>query len=1065
LRYHRILFLLLLILCATKPAPAQSTDATISGIVVDPSGRAIQDAKIEILNEATGVYYSCGTNNFGIYAMSILPPAQYRLQVSKSGFKTIIKPGVILNVQSAIAVNFTLPLGAVSESVTIEAGATPMNTADASISTVIDRKFVENIPLNGRSFQDLISMTAGVVTQSPQSNSQIGSSGDFSVNGQRTQSNFYTVDGVSGNINPGNGNVGSGGNGTIAAGTALGTTQSLISVDGLQEFRVESSTYSAEYGHGPGGQFVLVTRSGTNEPHGTAFDYLRNNYFDANNWFNDYLGKPTAPLRQNDFGGTFGAPIRIPWLYNGKDKTFFFASYEGLRLTQPQAASISYVPDTGLRMSAAPALQPFLNAYPVQNGSEAMVPCTAGAASSYPCPAGSPVGTLVNSGLAGFSEPYGLPASIDSTSVRVDHTFGPRLAAFFRFGGTPTSTSGRSLSVSTQSQLNTFTYTLGATSQLSSRTTNEFRLGYAATDARSVYNIDSFGGAEPIHATATAGIPISYATPELVFYLIFSGVGRSPLVVAPSLTGARNWDLTNELSVVLGRHRLELGLDFNRLKELRSAPSPFVEALYYSPLSLQTNQATLLYIGQYTNATPIFYNTGAFVQDEWRVSKRLSLSLGVRWEIDPAPRDQHGSDAYTLSGNVSSPESLTLAPRGTPLWNTYWYNLAPRAGAAWHLRSVHGEDTVLKVGAGIFDDTYNEAGALGFDGALGFSATQFYSGGSLPITSTQLNISPSVAPPYNYVYAFPSHLQVPFTWQWNTSLEQSFGKSQSMSVSYVGANGKRLISTQQVSLTALNPNFGTVYTFAGGITSNYQALQAKFQRTVSHGIQALASYTWSHSIDFGSTYSTYGVSRGNSDFDVRHNFSAGVSWELPTTKSDRMSSFLIRDWGLDGRLTARTGFPITLLGNELSDPSTGNYYYSGVNLVPGKPQYLSGAQYPGGRALNGGPAVPSGSAAFTLPSGTSEGNAPRNLVRGFAENQINLALRRAFPLRDHASIQFRAEAFNIFNHPNFGFVDPTLTDAQFGLATQTLNQSLGTLAQQYQQGGPRSMQFALKLTF
>jgi hypothetical protein len=619
--------------------------------------------------------------------------------------------------------------------------------------------------------------------------------------------------------------------------------------------------------------------------------------------------------------------------------------------------------------------------------------------------------------------------------------------------------------VSTQTQLNTYTYTLGLTSQLSTKITNEFRLAYAATDARSVYNIDSFGGAEPINATAMAGIPTSYETPALVFYLIFSGVGRSPLVVAPSLTGARNWDLANEVSVLLGRHRLKFGLNLNRLKELSSAPSPLVEALYYSPSSLQTDQATLLYIGQYTNATPVFYNIGAFAQDEWQISKRLSLSLGVRWEIDPAPHDPDGNDAYTIFGNISSPESLTLAPRGTPLWNTYWFNLAPRGGAAWHVRSVRGEDTVFKVGAGVFDDAYNEAGALGFNGAFGFSALEFYSGGSLPVSSAQLNISPSAAPPYDLVYAFPAHLQVPFTWQWNTSLEQSFGKSQLLSLSYVGANGRRLISTQQVSLTALNPNFGTVYIFPGGITSNYQALQVKYQRTVSHGIQALASYTWSHSIDYGSTNSTYGVTRGNSDFDVRHNFSAGICWELPATKSDRVASLLIRDWGLDGRFMARSGFPITLLGNELSDSSTGNYYFSGVNRVPGTPLYLYGAQYPGGRALNGGPAVPSGNAAFTLPSGTDEGDAPRNFVRGFGENQLNLALRRVFPLRDPASIQFRAEAFNILNHPNFGFIDSTLTDAQFGLATQTLNQSLGTMASQYQQGGPRSMQFALKLTF
>ncbi len=230
--------LLLLILCVPAFIVAQSTDATISGLVVDPSGRVIPDADIEILNEVTGVHYANKTNGTGIYTVSILPPGQYRVQVSKVGFKTLIKPGIVLNVQSAVALNFTLPLGATSESITVEAGSSLINTTDASVGTVIDRKFVANIPLNGRSFQDLISMTPGVATQSPQSGSALATNGDFSVNGQRTESNYYTVDGVTGNIAAGNGygQPQNGTGGSLGGSTALGTTQSLISVDALQEF-------------------------------------------------------------------------------------------------------------------------------------------------------------------------------------------------------------------------------------------------------------------------------------------------------------------------------------------------------------------------------------------------------------------------------------------------------------------------------------------------------------------------------------------------------------------------------------------------------------------------------------------------------------------------------------------------------------------------------------------------------------------------------------------------------------------------------------------------------------
>lgn len=223
MKYLSALHLLLLILCATTFALAQSTDATISGVVVDPAGKVIPDAAIEIVNDATGVHYSSATNGAGIYTVTILPPGEYRVQVSKVGFKTLIKPGIILNLQSAVALNFTLPLGATSETVTVDAGATEINTTDGSVSTVIDRKFVENTPLNGRSFQNLILLDPGTVTASPQRSSGMNS-GEFSVNGQRTESNYYTVDGVSAMGGISSAPTASGTSGSLSASTSLGTT-------------------------------------------------------------------------------------------------------------------------------------------------------------------------------------------------------------------------------------------------------------------------------------------------------------------------------------------------------------------------------------------------------------------------------------------------------------------------------------------------------------------------------------------------------------------------------------------------------------------------------------------------------------------------------------------------------------------------------------------------------------------------------------------------------------------------------------------------------------------------
>ena len=1031
---------LLLILCVTTFALAQSTDATISGVVVDPAGKVIPDATIEILNEETDVHFGGKTNNAGIYSVAILPPGQYRVQASKEGFKTIIKAGITLNVESVLALNFTLPIGAASESVTVESGSSLLNTTDASVSTVVDQKFVANMPLNGRSFQDLISMTPGVVTQSPQSSDQApGIVGDFSVNGQRTESNYYMVDGVTANTS---GGAGVGGalpstGGTLGASTALGTTQSLISVDALQEFRVESSTYSAEYGHSPGGQFALVTRSGTNAFHGTVFDYLRNNFFDANDWFNDHYGDPQPALKQNDFGGTLGGPVRIPKLYNGKDRTFFFASYEGLRLDQPTAAAIQYVPDLFMRQQAAPALQPILNAYPLPNGID--------------------YGTSASPSLAQFIEPYSLPSSINSTSIRLDHVISPKLSVFFRFGDTPSSTAARPDFALDTTTSNAQSYTLGITSQLSHEMTNEFRLGYARSNSSDIGVNDNFGGATPVNlATAMGASSSTLFQPSVIVYM--PGIGDAYLQPFYGKNSSWQWNLVDTFNLSLGRHTLKFGVDYRHITSPITPPDAEAVTEWDSAMELQDNTTAASYIYNFKSATPLFNETALFVQDEWRVHPRINISLGLRWEVDPPPTEQHGDDAYTLLGDIGDPASLSLAPQGTPLWNTTKFNFAPRLGIAWTVHATPGWETILRTGGGVFFDTANEVAAEGYSD-FGFESFTLASGLALPYTSSQLTVPISTTPPYTSgdIVAFPSHLQLPYTLEWNTSIQQALGKNQAFTISYVGSNGRRLIGEQELSLTSFNPNFGEVEYFPNGITSNYQALQTQFQRTVARGIQALASYTWSHSIDFGSSAFELPLQRGNSDFDVRNNLQGGISWDLPTIDRAALVNTLSNGWGLDARLNVRSAFPVTLQGNEFIDPATGSISFGELNRVTGQPIYVYGNQYPGGKAINPD--------AFSLPATGISGDASRNFVRGFGASQLNLAVRREFHLHHDLALQFRAEAFNILNHPIFGLIDPAYTDLTFGQALETLNSSLGTLASQYQQGGPRSMQFALKLHF
>lgn len=460
MKYLSALHLLLLIFCASIFTSAQSTDATVSGVVVDPAGKVISDAGIEIINEATGVHFSSKTNSSGIYTITILPPGEYRVQVSKIGFKALIKPGIVLNVQSALVLNFTLPVGAASESITVQAGASVINTTDGSVSTVIDRDFVENMPLNGRSFQDLLTLSPGVshVANSYGANNGVGYSGDIVVNGERTESNYYSVDGVAANTGtmPGEFGEGAGVSGNLPSLSALGTTQGIASIDTLQEFRSTTSTYSAEYGRSPGGQFSFLTRSGTNTVHGSLYDFFRNDALDASNWFNDYYGYPKGEERQNDFGGTFGGPIVLPRIYNGTNRSFFFFSYEGLRLVSPQAATVSEVPDSTLRQQAAAAIQPVLNAFLLANHGE----------------------DGKNDGFAYNLRSISYPSTLDSTSIRLDHTVGNRLTFFGRYANTPSDAATYLGAVKQFTSIGNQSATLGATSSISVHQTNDFRFNF-----------------------------------------------------------------------------------------------------------------------------------------------------------------------------------------------------------------------------------------------------------------------------------------------------------------------------------------------------------------------------------------------------------------------------------------------------------------------------------------------------------------------------------------------------------------------------------------------------------
>ncbi len=1062
LRMRSVLTLLVLFLLVGVPAFAQIETATLSGVIQDPNGRVVPDVEVTATRIETGTVTTTKTNGAGIYFFTGLMPGHYHLMIRKPGFKEVAIKEFELQVQDKSEQNFALEIGSVSETVTVEAGGLVINTTDATVSTVVDRQFAENLPMNGRSFQTLIQLTPGTVVTP----SNFNDGGQFSINGQRAASNYWMVDGVSANIGIGTSvttGAGNGLGGALGSFSAMGGTNSLVSVDALQEFRIQTSTYAPEFGRTPGGQISIVTRSGTNQFHGSAFDYLRNDVFDANNWFNgvnilNATPIPKAKERQNDFGGTFGGPIL-------KEKTFFFFSYEGLRLRLPQT-SLTTVPDLAARQNAVPAMQPFLNAYPFD-----------------------PKQPELGNGIAQYNASYSNPATLDAYSLRVDHKLTNKWSLFGRYNYSPSQIAQRGnggvpLSTVSVIRITTQTATAGATWIIAPTVTNDLRFNYSRTNADSHAQLDNFGGAVPL---SSLPFPSPFTSQNAFFGLTIFSLPTGALQVGQFARNLqRQINVVDSLSMQKGSHSLKFGVDFRRLSPQRD-PNLYAQEPFFGDVPSAEN-GTLLFSAVFSrvSATYLFRDLGIYAQDTWRIVPRLTLTYGLRWDLDYTPKTINGPSFPAVTGfDLSNLSGLALAPAGTPPYKTTYGNFAPRVGLAYQLRQRQDWQTVLRGGFGVFYDlATSEAGnSILFP----FMRLAFSGGGTFPLSPAAA--APPAITPEAGIIAFDPRLKLPYTLEWNIALEQALGKQQIVSASYIGAAGRRLLQT--AAIPSPNVTFGFTDLVTNASTSDYNALQVQFQRRLSHGLQALASYTWSHSIDTGSAGSAFGNSanllvpsavnanRGPSDFDIRNAFSAGLTYDLPAPKINGFTNAILGGWSLESIILARSAPPVNISDAFFSQLPSGFQAVVRPDLVPGQPLYLFGSKYPGRKALNPvaftHPATnPAGcDPAVTFPCAPArQGTLGRNALRGFGATQWDFAVHREFPIHESLKLQFRAEMFNVLNHPNFGPPSGGWPFPPFGMSTQILAQSLsggnlgaGAFSPLYQIGGPRSIQLALKLQF
>ena len=1001
--------LLALFVCFGATAGAQRF-ADLHGWVLDTSEGGIAEAVVTVVNEDNGFRRVTQSEPGGAYLVASLRPGIYKISVRKEGFIPVERYGVRLTVSALTRADFVLPVGTRTESITVYGNPPLLNRQDASTGASVDRDQIDRLPVDGGGLLTLLELAPGTnVTPATR-----GEAGQFTATGQRPNTNYFTIDGISANTGVAAGGIpAQSTGGALPALSAFGSMDSLISLDAVQDLRVTTSTSGAEMGRLPGANIALNSRSGANEFHGTTQFRIRNELLSANDWFANQAGYGPLPLRLEGLSQTFSGPLR-------HDHTFFLLTYEGMELRQPYSWQ-QPVPSLDSRQAAQDWVQPILNLFPAPN---------------------SP--GLLASGVAEWFGRSDRPASLNVGGARVDQAIGSRVSLFGRYNDSPSSNDFGIISVN-HLDLRSRSLTLGVNLRPTSNWVLDSRVNESQSSANSLWD-------DPGASECSLQILVYHFSrdPASCDYLVRVSIGGVGQVVSGQEGDRRQrqFQLVQNASLHRKAHTLTFGADYRRIVGIRRDYASTLEVYADDLPSLVNGKNLWDWAALAQNTSAEIHELSLWVQDAWRVTSRLTLSAGLRWEYSPPPLPVDG--VYFLNPATNTVFPNKAPEQELPLWPVSHRDFAPRLGVA--LRLTGDGKTVLRAGGGLY-----------YDSSLSI-ATDSLNGG--PLNISNLN-GPGRGGlfSFNLTYGFLRNLRLPTVEQWNVFVERSLGAHDVASIGYVGAAGHDLVDREMGGPGSSPTSYVALTTNAG--RSNYQALQFQYRRQFARGLQSQVSYAWSHSIDNDSSdaFLVWGApgfsDRGSSDFDQRQSLTASASYEFPQTGVFPQTRWL-RGWGMDTIFHARTGFPISVLDSE---------QYLGItlanafrpNLVYGQPLWLADPSVGGGRRLN--------PAAFQATVAPKQGTLGRNAIAGFGMSQVDVALRREFRLTERRRLQLRLEAFNLFNHANFADPVRFLNSGAFGQSTSMLNLMLGSgspgsgLAPILQTGGPRSLQVSLRFRF